>query len=340
MKKLYLICNEKIFYNKKNHFCENKDIQSIINFLSLKLKSQLQVIARYSKSAQPFKLKKFSNFYIFRAIKILSFFSIFFSILEKKRILIISITPFSFALFLIFKFFFNCKFFIYLRSDGHKEYEKILGKNYVRIYEFMFKYITQYSDVISCNRQLFKKKSHILYPSELSINWQKKIKKNIFKNNIIKILYVGRFKIEKGVYSLLDILNKLPNYIKLVLVGTGDLLKFKNDRVEIIDFVKNEKKLISMYDSTNIFILPSYTEGHPKVIDEALSRMRPVIVFNDIKHVIQNRHGIFSVRRSSRQLLQTINYIKDNNKLISKQLILNKLPQKKEFLRQLYKIIS
>ena len=49
--------------------------------------------------------------------------------------------------------------------------------------------------------------------------------------------------------------------------------------------------LIKIYDNHNIFILPSFTEAHPKVIDESLARLRPVIIFEEIKHIIQNRKG-------------------------------------------------
>ena len=36
MKELYIIVNEKIYEKNNFYFCENKDIQSIINYLSLK----------------------------------------------------------------------------------------------------------------------------------------------------------------------------------------------------------------------------------------------------------------------------------------------------------------
>ena len=91
--------------------------------------------------------------------------------------------------------------------------------------------------------------------------------------------------------------------------------------------------------SANIFILPSYTEAHPKVIDEALSRMRPVIIFKDIKYVIQDRYGIFSVERNASELIKIINYIKKNNQFILNQLKMNKLPERNVFLESLSKII-
>jgi hypothetical protein len=37
MKELFVIANEKIYSNKNIFFCENKDIQSIVNFLALNI---------------------------------------------------------------------------------------------------------------------------------------------------------------------------------------------------------------------------------------------------------------------------------------------------------------
>ena len=302
MKELYIIANERIYRDRNNYFCENKDIQSIINYLSYKY--NLIIISRYSSFVKPFKLSRVLKIFNFRLKKIFNFIIFLFSYSRKKKILIISITPFNFIIFFVCKIFFDCKFFLYLRSNGYEEYESILGKKYIWIYDLMFKYITKYCEVISCHKRLYNKKCHILYPSELNLSWKKRIKRNFFKNNMINILYVGRFKIEKGIYSLLKIFSKLPNNIKLTLVGNVDKIKIIDDRIKVINFVQNEKRLINIYDSSNILILPSYTEAHPKVIDESLSRMRPVIVFNDIKYVIQNRCGIFSIKRNASQLIK------------------------------------
>ena len=336
MKEFYLIVNEKIYNNKNYFFCENKDIKTIVNYLALKY--NLFIISRYSKFIKPFKLNKCHKVL---NLKFLKLFSFFFNLTKnKKKILIISITPFNFFIFLIFKFFFDCKFYVYLRSNGYEEYENILGRKYIWIYDCMFKYVTKYSEIISCHKRLYKKKCHILFPSELNSNWIKNIKKNYFKKNVISILYVGRFKVEKGIYSLLDIFSQLPKNIELTLVGNGDVFKIINDKIKVINFVKNEDRLINLYDSCNITILPSYTEAHPKVIDEALSRMRPVIVFDDIKYVINNRYGVFSVKRDPVKLLELINYIKKNNTSIITSLKKNILPKKEFFLKDLYKIVS
>ena len=339
MKELYVIANEKIYSNKNTFFCENKDIQSIVNFLAFKY--NLFFISRRSNSKKPFQLNSIYKIFNFSCIKIFNFLFFIFNLKKnRKKILIISITPFNFIIFYLFKLLYKCKFYLYLRSDGYEEYENILGKKYVWVYDFMFKYITKYSEVISCHKRLYKKKCHILNPSELTGSWNKKIKKNYFNKNTINILYVGRFKIEKGIYSLLNIFSQLPENIKLTLVGNGDPIKTQDNRIKVINFINEESKLINVYDSSNIVILPSYTEAHPKVIDEALSRMRPVIIFNEIKYVVNKRYGVFSVKRNFNELLKKINFIRKKNKLINNILVKNRLPKKNDFLDELYRIVS
>ena len=66
--------------------------------------------------------------------------------------------------------------------------------------------------------------------------------------------------------------------------------------------MSNIKKLIKIYDETRIFILPSYIEGFPKVISEALARLKPIIIFDDIKYVVNNRKGIFVCKRNEESL--------------------------------------
>ena len=79
--------------------------------------------------------------------------------------------------------------------------------------------------------------------------------------------------------------------------------------------------MINLYDSTKIFILPSYTEGFPKVISESLARLKPVIIFEEIRHVSINRYGIFVCKRNDKYLLKKIDYIFRNYKNIQKKLL-------------------
>ena len=98
--------------------------------------------------------------------------------------------------------------------------------------------------------------------------------------------------------------------------------------------------MIENYDEYNIFILPSFTESHPQVLDESLSRLRPVIVFPEISHVTRNREGVFISERNSISLSKKIQFILENYESIQKKMINNKLPTKKDFLNHLSTILS
>ena len=99
---------------------------------------------------------------------------------------------------------------------------------------------------------------------------------------------------------------------------------------------KNDS-IIQFYDNHNIFILPSFTEAHPQVLDEALSRKRPVIIFKEISHVIRNRKEYLFSERNISSLEETINYIKNNYDQIKEQMKENILPTKKIFIDNLQK---
>ena len=112
----------------------------------------------------------------------------------------------------------------------------------------------------------------------------------------------------------------------------------KDDYPERSKEAKSE--LIKIYDEHNIFILPSFTEAHPKVIDESLARERPVIIFEEIEHIIQNREGIFVSKRNTKSLVKTIDFIMKNYTKIQENIRKNKLPTKQEFISQMNNILQ
>ena len=87
-------------------------------------------------------------------------------------------------------------------------------------------------------------------------------------------------------------------------------------------------------------ILPSYTEGYPMVILESLSRFRPVIIFKEIEHIIEDRKGIFVSDRNFLSLLEKINYVIDNYNSIQESMKNNILPNNENFIKGLKEILS
>ena len=76
------------------------------------------------------------------------------------------------------------------------------------------------------------------------------------------------------------------------------------------------------------------------VVLEALARRRPVIVFEDIQHIIGNKKGIFVSKRNFINFFGTLNNIKKNYKKIQKDMKKNKLPTNKEFIDKFVKYID
>jgi glycosyltransferase involved in cell wall biosynthesis len=324
---LYIVSNEKISFNNSAYYSANKDFKTITE--GLKDYFNVKLLARKSLEKQNFKI----NYkIIYPARTFLHYmFSVIFSFNNKNKYLIISITPYTFFAYLII-ILFSKNIYLYLRSDGFKEYESILGKRWVFLYQIMFYLFIKRSKIISCDKNIYKGKIHkLLRPSELDKNWFKN-RKVILPKKKIKLLYVGRVRIEKGFFYLLDFFNKLGNSFILTIVGDKKINFKKKSRIKFFYFFKNDKDLIKRFDVNDIIILPSYTEAYPKVVDEALSRYKPVIVFKDIKHIIRKKIGIFVVERNITKFIKKINYIKNNYKTISKKISVNILPTKKEFL--------
>ena len=56
------------------------------------------------------------------------------------------------------------------------------------------------------------------------------------------------------------------------------------------------------------------------VLLEALARRRPVVIFEDIKHVIGDKKGIFVAKRNFVSFLGTLNNIRKNYKKIQNEM--------------------
>lgn len=100
-----------------------------------------------------------------------------------------------------------------------------------------------------------------------------------------KIIIIARLAVEKGIIRLLRMIEILPEEYSLTIVGEGPLehnilriiksLKLSN-RVRSVGLVSNVTQLIA---SHNLLVLPSFTEGFPNVVLEALAVGIPVVAF-------------------------------------------------------------
>ena len=338
---LVLISNESISKEQTSgkFCCDNIDIKSIPE--GLNKNSNVLLIARKSKDQRSHEISFVKTKL---ASNILMFLFFIYKTLKNKenKYLIISITPYTFFAYLILSIY-KKKVFVYLRSNGYEEYKYIFGFLGTMFYHIMFTIVSMKAHLISCRSHILRGRSGVVVsPSQLTSKWFTHRQKSDFKK--IKLLYVGRIRVEKGIFSLLKIFKniKMDVDIELSILGTGknnsnNVISQKN--VYLLEHENKNDSIIKIYDEHNIFILPSFTEGHPQVIDESLSRLRPVIVFEEISHIIGSREGIFVTKRDSISLGNTINHIILNYNLIEKKIAQNILPTKEKFLKQMFNII-
>ena len=73
--------------------------------------------------------------------------------------------------------------------------------------------------------------------------------------------------------------NKRNIYLTVVGAEKQTSYKINQSNIKLQLNQSNKARLIKYYDDHNIFVLPSFTEGHPMVLLEALARRRPVVIF-------------------------------------------------------------
>tara|TARA_B110000014_G_C20093124_1_gene572565 strand:+ start:713 stop:1744 length:1032 start_codon:yes stop_codon:yes gene_type:complete len=334
-KDLIIINNEKIFIENNNFYCDNLDLKILPEGLNNYHQVQYIVRSSIKKKDQKIDLKNIKP-----SSNILKFiFSIYKTFkISDATYLLVCITPYTFFSFLLL-FLFRKRTFVYLFSSGHEEYKHILGKWAVWIYHFMYKIVTVNSKVIVCHERLYdKKKSHLVYISRLDDEWFMNYKEVLLDK--IKFLYVGRMSPEKGIFDFIKIFNGVDLNAELTIVGNSENNNFPNKSIKLLGYVANPQTLINIYDSHNITILPSYTEATPYVVDESLSRKRPVIIFEDIAYIVRDKIGIFVSKRDKNSFLETTKYIMDNYKEIQKKMEKNVLPTKKDMIKQISDIIK
>ena len=332
---LVVINNEKVFEDNNEFYCGNYNLKILPEGLNNYHK--VKYIVRESSKKGKHKIN-LQNIKI--ASNIIKFIYFVFATFKAKnsKYLIISITPYTFISFL-FLFLFRKKVFLYLISSGHEEWKFILGSWSVWIYHVMYSIMTSNSNVIVLHDRLCRKKNcHVITSSTLDEGWLKNYKE--VKLDKIRFLYVGRVNPEKGIYEFLKIFEKIKLDAEFSVVGNIKNLKTSNKNIKLVGYISDKQSLIDIYDSHNILILPSFTEGQPYVVDESLARRRPVIVFEDIAHIVKERKGIFVSKRTIDSFCETTKHVMQNYNKIQKSIEENKFPLKEDMLKQISDIIS
>lgn len=99
------------------------------------------------------------------------------------------------------------------------------------------------------------------------------------------LLYAGRLSRGKGLFDLLNAADRLreEHSFKLLVAGSGPLADELSDRIgrnglsDTVELLGYRDDIPALMASADVFVLPSYREGTPRVVTEALAAGTPVV---------------------------------------------------------------
>lgn len=144
------------------------------------------------------------------------------------------------------------------------------------------------------------------------------------KNEHPVFLFAGLMSPAKGVYDLADAAKKLSetDFLQLRMFGRGGNEKLiayigNTDQIKIFSWA-DQVTLLSEYDNADVFVLPSYIEGLPMVILEAMGRGLPIIASNvgGIPEIVMDGYNGFLIEPGDiDSLVQKMRLLADDKKL-------------------------
>ena len=153
----------------------------------------------------------------------------------------------------------------------------------------------------------------------------------------LNLLYAGRLSHEKGLVDLLNAAKIIRNTgisFHLTICGTGPDLSILEkyvqsgnleSQVTFLGFLPPGKKLLNEFCKHHIFLSPSYSEGFPKVIFEAMAQGLAIIttpVGGIPEVIVDSQNGLFVPVKSPERIAEAVERLSRNEQL-RRQLIIN-----------------
>ena len=183
-------------------------------------------------------------------------------------------------------------------------------------------FIRQFKSIICVDQKLYDylnnelKNNAKLWCVPNSVNTNKFKYVPIYSHDKLKVGFIGRLEASRGIALLYDLINNLPSYIDLYVLGAGnakDIERFKS-KVDVsrIHFQENiaYEQIPYFLQQLDILFNPVIAEGISRVTLESMSTGRPVIMLNygNRYPVIHNKTG-YLINYDIRELLNLLEYI-------------------------------
>lgn len=133
-----------------------------------------------------------------------------------------------------------------------------------------------------------------------------------------RILYVGRLSAEKNLSTLIEATGLLGDGASAVLVGAGPLRDELREQAQAAGVaaeftgVLDQRQLPAVYATADVFVLASFTEGHPKVLLEAMASGVPCVASDCAGNralVVDGRTGFLFDPRAPRALADRLSRV-------------------------------
>jgi glycosyltransferase involved in cell wall biosynthesis len=125
------------------------------------------------------------------------------------------------------------------------------------------------------------------------------------------VLFVGRLIREKGIFELVDAMPLVAehSHCRLLVVGDGPCGAELTARVDVLGLADTVTlsgfvvggELDRAYAGADVFALPTYSEGFPTVLTEAMDAALPIVttrIRGAADHLVEGEHALFVAPRS------------------------------------------
>jgi N-acetyl-alpha-D-glucosaminyl L-malate synthase BshA len=144
------------------------------------------------------------------------------------------------------------------------------------------------------------------------------------------IIFVGRLCYVKGVKYLIQAMNiitKENRKVKLLIIGDGEERQNLENFVKELNLENNviflgnfhNEKIPEYMSASDIFVLPSLSEGFPVVILEAMACGLPIVATNvgGIPYIIKEReNGFLVMPKNAEQIAEKVLYLIENKNIL------------------------
>ncbi|WP_425639510.1 glycosyltransferase family 4 protein [Algoriphagus yeomjeoni] len=183
----------------------------------------------------------------------------------------------------------NLEALIHVRYSG---INRFVGKKFT---QFLYAYAKRYHKnalIVSVGDEMYNHFKPLFpnnfYVSDSIVSEKLQLPARKEFNNDVKLLFVGRLEPEKGLFDLVKAIQLINQSVQvsLTIVGEGGIeeeLRAFVDQLELAHCVRFAgyqafgESLFELYRSHDIMMISSYSEGLPKIINEARAFAMPIV---------------------------------------------------------------